>query len=68
LSFQSFHAKFEVILKIKKSRNCPLFVSNSNFKIQAKFEKDQSTKVVDLEIWSFSTSSEILGEKEERRG
>jgi hypothetical protein len=38
LSFQSFHVKFEVILKIQKSRNYPLLISNSYFKIQVDFE------------------------------
>jgi hypothetical protein len=39
LSFQSFHVKFEVILKIQKSRNCPLLILNSNFKNYVEFEK-----------------------------
>jgi hypothetical protein len=74
LSFQSYHVKFEVILKIQKSKNCPLLILNSNFKNYAEFEKGQNMKNVVLEkssnflFWSFSCCLEILGEKEERRG
>jgi hypothetical protein len=66
-SFQSFHLKIEVILKIPISRNCPLLISNSNFKMYAEFEKGQNMKSVDLEklsnfyFWRFSTSLENFG-------
>jgi hypothetical protein len=33
LSFKSFNVKFKVILNLPISRNCPLLISNSNFKI-----------------------------------
>jgi hypothetical protein len=33
LSFLSFSIKFKVILSLPISRNCPFFISNSNFKI-----------------------------------
>jgi hypothetical protein len=54
LSFQSFNIKFKVILKLPNSRNCPLLISNSNFKIQAEFEKVFNMKLVDLEIMKIS--------------
>jgi hypothetical protein len=37
-------------LKLPNSRKCPLLISNSNFKIQAEFEKLFNMKVVELEI------------------
>jgi hypothetical protein len=68
------NVKFKVILNLPKSRKYPLFILNSNFNILVEFEKGQNMKVVDLLflrnfcIWSFSSSLEIFGEKEERRG
>jgi hypothetical protein len=73
LSFQSFHVKFEVILEIQKSRNCPHLILNSNFKNYAEFEKGQNIKIVDLEklsnfhIWRFSSCYVNCGGKEERK-
>jgi hypothetical protein len=61
LSFQSFHVKFEAILKIQKSRICPLLILTSHFKMEAEFENGFKSKVVGFEklknfcFWRFSS-------------
>jgi hypothetical protein len=66
LSFQSFHVKFEAILKIQKPRICPLLILNSHFKMEVEFENGFKRNVVGFEklnnfcFWRFSSSYLIL--------